>query len=171
MDKTDHKNTLVRGRACGNFSLARHQKPVARGAGLSDLIIPARINTCFLLWMKLFEMGSTLKQKNLLQEEQIPSFKSDPISIEKGAKRWELYPFRVFLFPILCIKGFMAVACYYNLGSKECSPPNAPVAYYRINTVYVTTYTSLWLGFIQGIAVYQDLTTKKFKAVHLGAII
>ena len=65
----------------------------------------------------------------------------------------------------------MAVACYYNLGSKECPPPpNAPVAYYRINTEYVTTYTSLWLGFIQGIALYQDLTTKKFKAVHLGAI-
>ena len=34
------KNTLVRGRASGNFSLDRPQKSVARGVGLSDLIIP-----------------------------------------------------------------------------------------------------------------------------------
>ena len=41
LDKTGHKNTLVRGRAGSNFSLARPQKIVAQGVGLSDLIIPA----------------------------------------------------------------------------------------------------------------------------------
>ena len=40
LDKTGHKNTLVRGHAGGNFSPARPQKLVARGVGLSDLIIP-----------------------------------------------------------------------------------------------------------------------------------
>ena len=40
LDKTGHKNTLVRGHAGGNCSLARPQKSVARDVGLSDLIIP-----------------------------------------------------------------------------------------------------------------------------------
>ena len=40
LDKVVRNKTLVRGRAGGNFSLARPQKLVARGVGLSDLIIP-----------------------------------------------------------------------------------------------------------------------------------
>ena len=40
--QVDSIKTLVCGRASGNFSLARPQKSVARGVGLSDLIIPGQ---------------------------------------------------------------------------------------------------------------------------------
>ena len=65
--------------------------------------------------MQLFDMGSSLKGKNLLLKEQIPFFKSGP-SLKREAKI-ELLPLIVFPFILIqFIKVFWQWLIYYTLG-------------------------------------------------------
>ena len=84
------------------------------------------MNSCLLLWMRyLFDMGSTIKEKNLLLEEQILSFKS-------LRQKIECFLLTLFIRDILAVANVIHSLLYITPPFIKC---NTPEVCNRINLV------------------------------------